>query len=112
MSICQDCGCSFMDFGNMHFCPDCIKEREEKACATKRAQNKVTEFFNPQAEDPWAHRSAGMKCKTCMWFVGKMIPVESKNIGRCRRHAPSMNGYPVVFEHDWCGDHKVDETKI
>jgi hypothetical protein len=33
-------------------------------------------------------------------------------VGRCRRHAPTMNGYPVVFEDDWCGDHKLDESKI
>ena len=33
-------------------------------------------------------------------------------IGRCRRHAPTMNGYPVIYENDWCGDHKLDETKI
>jgi hypothetical protein len=53
--------------------------------------------------DPWAHRSEGMRCKTCMWFVHK---VESGN-GRCRRHAPTMSGYPVVFPTDWCGDHKL-----
>lgn len=23
-----------------------------------------------------------------------------------------MNGYPVVFETDWCGDHKLDENKL
>ena len=33
-------------------------------------------------------------------------------VGRCRKHAPTMNGYPVVFMNDWCGDHKLDETKI
>ncbi len=33
-------------------------------------------------------------------------------LGRCRRHAPTMNGYPVVFVNDWCGDHKVDENKV
>jgi len=27
--------------------------------------------------------------------------------GRCRRHAPTMTGYPVVFENDSCGDHKL-----
>lgn len=32
--------------------------------------------------------------------------------GRCRRHAPTMSGFPAVFGHDWCGDHKLDETKI
>ncbi len=31
-------------------------------------------------------------------------------IGRCRRHAPTMSGYPVVFDNDWCGDHKLNET--
>ena len=64
-------------------------------------------------EDPWTHRSDGMRCKTCMWF----IPKEPNNklgydLGRCRRHAPTMNGYPVVFVNDWCGDHKLDENKI
>lgn len=58
--------------------------------------------------DPWAHRSENMSCKTCMWYVIK----GTKVIGRCRRHAPTMSGYPVVFETDWCGDHKLDETAI
>jgi hypothetical protein len=65
-------------------------------------------------EDPWAHRSAGMKCRTCMWFVPKATqakPGLNGQIGRCRRHAPTMNGFPAVFEADWCGDHKLDETK-
>ena len=70
--------------------------------------------------DPWIHRSSGMKCSTCMWFVVKKpsgdlsLPTNQigKNLGRCRRHAPSMSGYPVVFEEDWCGDHKLDENKI
>lgn len=58
--------------------------------------------------DPWKHRSEGMRCRTCMWFVPKG---DGQNVGRCRRHAPTMNGYPVVFAADWCGDHKLDETK-
>jgi len=33
-------------------------------------------------------------------------------VGRCRRHAPSMNGYPVVFPDDWCGDHKLNEAAL
>lgn len=64
--------------------------------------------------DPWKHRSAGMTCATCMWFVEKQTEpgMQTANpIGRCRRHAPTMNGYPVVFPADWCGDHKLDETK-
>ena len=60
--------------------------------------------------DPWKHRSDGMKCKTCMWFVPK--GADPYDLGRCRRHAPTMNGYPVVFVNDWCGDHKLDENKL
>jgi hypothetical protein len=60
-----------------------------------------------KTEDPWQHRSAGMRCETCMWFVKK-----KGSVGRCRRHAPTMNGYPVVYENDWCGDHKLDETSV
>lgn len=76
-------------------------------------------------KDPWKHRSCGMKCRTCMWFVLKELTkfqgrdiddegqIAMKNgLGRCRRHAPTMNGYPVCYEDDWCGDHKVDENKV
>jgi hypothetical protein len=89
--------------------------------------------------DNWKHRSEGMKCKTCMWFVPKVpnylqndciiaektclghpgrpvtageILKQPYDLGRCRRHAPTMNGWPVVFVNDWCGDHKLDEEKI
>lgn len=66
----------------------------------------------PISNDPWKHRSKGMTCSTCMWYVEKSSDTKSIIIGRCRRHAPSMNGYPVVYPTDWCGDHKLDETKI
>lgn len=62
-----------------------------------------------QPKDPWAHRSEGMRCATCMWSVAK----GGCTLGRCRRHAPTMNGYPViVMDEDWCGDHKLDEAKV
>jgi len=70
------------------------------------------------AEDRWKHRSKKMSCKTCMYFVVKVADdpqaatEDNKVLGRCRRHAPSMNGWPVMFEGDWCGDHKLDENKI
>ena len=71
-------------------------------------------------EDPWKHRSAGMKCGSCMWFVAKVPtetpetrPLDSRGaLGRCRRHAPTMAGFPAAFTTDWCGDHKLDETKL
>ena len=83
------------------------------------------------SNDPWKHRSSSMNCSTCMWNVVKVTVLkveEDKNdrvirpgslvmaapiqVGRCRRHAPTMNGYPVVFSNDWCGDHTLDENKI
>lgn len=74
------------------------------------------------SNDPWKHRSSGMKCKTCMWFVvkdkheslpkGEDAIFAPSPVGRCRRHAPTMNGYPVVFETDWCGDHKLNEEAL
>ena len=50
-------------------------------------------------EDNWKQRSSGMICKTCMYFVNF----------RCRRRAPTMKGYPAVYETDWCGDHKLSK---
>lgn len=68
------------------------------------------------AEDNWAHRSTKMRCKTCMYFVKKIEDTGPRlgcvEVGRCRRHAPTMSGWPVIFNEDWCGDHKLDETKI
>jgi len=70
-----------------------------------------------QSADPWVHRSSGMRCKTCIWFVSKepqalTVTVKSHEVGRCRRHAPTMGGYPVVYMTDWCGDHRLDENKL
>jgi hypothetical protein len=53
-----------------------------------------------------------------MWFVAKAPAAraqgisDEKIVGRCRRHAPTMGGYPVVFTTDWCGDHRLDENKV
>lgn len=70
-------------------------------------------------QDPWIHRSKGMRCGTCIWFVEKQSIVKRNPdttpetiVGRCRRHAPTMNGYPVVYMTDWCGDHRIDENKV
>jgi hypothetical protein len=63
-------------------------------------------------QDPWVHRIKGMSCSTCMYFVPKRTLEGKENLGRCRRHAPTMSGYPVVFPNDWCGDHKLDEEKL
>ncbi len=66
--------------------------------------------------DEWEDRKGKMKCSKCIWFVEKkseriLAPAgEANKIGRCRRHSPSMNGYPLVFQKDWCGDHKLNEN--
>lgn len=63
--------------------------------------------------DNWAGRSTGMKCRTCIWFVPKApVSLGEVAVGRCRRHAPTMSGWPVVYDTDWCGDHKIDEAKV
>lgn len=81
--------------------------------------------------DPWRNRNAGMRCRACVFFVEKetqsevesceaksplsAIPLTATargHIGRCRRNAPTMKGFPVVFEADWCGEHRLDENKI
>lgn len=58
--------------------------------------------------DNWKHRSVNMKCANCMWFK----PKDETRLGRCRRRAPTLNGWPAVWDSDWCGDHKLDEEKI
>lgn len=65
--------------------------------------------------DNWKDRRSGMVCDTCVFFVYKHNSTDglkTKPIGRCRRHAPTMSGFPVVFPSDWCGDHRLDENKV
>jgi hypothetical protein len=58
-------------------------------------------------QDNWEDRAGEMICRTCMFYVPKRGV-----IGRCRRNAPTMQGYPVVYETDWCGNHKIDADKL
>ncbi|MCL6563387.1 MAG: hypothetical protein K6U87_10300 [Firmicutes bacterium] len=51
--------------------------------------------------DRWADLST-YACRTCRFFVPK-----TEHLGRCRRHAPTLEGWPVVYPDDWCGDHKL-----
>ena len=70
------------------------------------------------SKDPWKHRSKGMLCATCMWWVLKEVDsAEStkrvSELGRCRKNAPLANkGFAPTFANDWCGDHRLDENKI
>ena len=46
-------------------------------------------------------------------YEGSEKPMlKSGKVGRCRCHAPTMRGFPVVWSQDWCGDHKLDENRI
>ena len=58
----------------------------------------------PEPPDPWRGRYAGMRCRTCIYYVPK-----SPEVGRCRRNAPTIKGYPVSLPSDWCGEHRLDE---
>lgn len=88
--------------------------REREAMAAEKYMVDIPSGFSIQQDvisgkyqkDPWAHRSENMRCRTCMWYAPK-----AKSVGRCRRHAPTMNGYPVVYPVDWCGDHKLSEGR-
>jgi hypothetical protein len=62
-------------------------------------------------QDNWQRRWDGLRCVSCMWYCPKPNP-QGVLIGRCRRHAPTMQGYPVVYASDWCGEHKLDETTL
>ena len=53
-------------------------------------------------EDNWKHRSQTMRCRFCMYFV-----IKDGSLGRCRKHAPTLDGWPAVFASDWCGDYKL-----
>ena len=67
--------------------------------------------------DNWKDRPKGMICTTCRFYIKKEKTTVSDTdagiaIGRCRSRSPTMDGWPVMFETDWCGDHKIDENKI
>ena len=64
--------------------------------------------------DNWENRDTRMICLTCRHFVMKLPDHnnDAPEFGRCRKHAPTLNGFPAVFGTDWCGDHKLNENKI
>lgn len=95
---------------------DMSEHQEEEMAVPRGACGPNVSFTNEEKEvDNWKHRSSNMRCHTCMWYMPKALAEEVNHgptLGRCRRHAPTMNGFPVVYVDDWCGDHKVDEEKI
>lgn len=55
------------------------------------------------SSDNWPTHGQTHTCRYCQYFVPKVNEV----VGRCRRHAPTMAGFPVVYPTDTCGDHKL-----
>lgn len=47
-------------------------------------------------------------CKYCMFYVARPGGL----VGRCRCHAPTMRGWPVMKPDSWCGDYKLDEKVL
>ena len=92
------------------------KEKEHQEAMNRAKEMVARNLCGPQTKpDNWQHRATGMRCETCMWFVRKITDchqAKSHFIGRCRKHAPTLNGWPVVYSADFCGDHKIDEAKL
>ena len=92
------------------------KKELEREIFTGRQEEELKELQNQfpketnEEEDNWAHRSVSMRCGSCMVFVKKKGLITG--LGRCRRNAPTLGGWPAVFESDWCGAHKLDENAI
>jgi hypothetical protein len=54
--------------------------------------------------------SPNESCGACRYWRkhGAHQPISSREHaeygGRCHRHPPSMDGWPVTLEADWCGE--------
>lgn len=51
--------------------------------------------------DNWADQST-YNCFTCMHYSNH----------RCRHNAPTMQGFPAVYESDVCGEHKMSKAAM
>lgn len=61
-----------------------------------------TKVLKIKARDKW-DQVTGYCCGTCRFYSPKDLV-----LGRCRRNAPTMDGFPVVYPgDDWCGQHKI-----
>jgi hypothetical protein len=61
--------------------------------------------------DQW-DRKTNFGCNSCMFYVPKIEHSAGAGEGRCRRSSPTMKGYPVVFDNDWCGEHKRGSNPV
>lgn len=70
-------------------------------------ETKEKEMSNTTNKDNWKDKATGMICSTCTNYAPK-----NEYIGRCRRNAPTMKGFPAVFPSDWCGEHKMNDALV
>lgn len=47
-------------------------------------------------------------CKYCKFYIAKPGGL----VGKCRRHPPTMRGWPVMKPDSWCGDYKLNEKVL
>jgi len=86
--------------------PELIDLQPGRAIMVKNVSTYMEDVIMP---DNWGDRKKLMVCGRCMFFVPKgKGPV----VGRCRKHAPTCEGWPVMFRTDFCGDFKLDEEKV
>ena len=66
--------------------------------------------------DKW-DRKTNFNCESCMFYVPKRDAAIGGVVfdtpeGCCRHNAPTMKGYPVVWNFDWCGEHKIGSNPV
>jgi len=75
--------------------------------SSKYIKEMEKEMSNTTNKDNWKDKATGMVCSTCTNYAPK-----NEFIGRCRRNAPTMKGFPAVFPTDWCGEHKMNDALV
>jgi len=53
-------------------------------------------------KDNWTDINIQRVCETCMSYIEF----------RCRKHAPTINGFVPVYPTDWCGDHRLSKDTM
>lgn len=49
-------------------------------------------------------------CHRCRFW--SPVGDDSREIGLCRRSAPSGDGWPATGRHEWCGDFKMNSRTV
>jgi len=90
-----------------------VTEAQKETILDEHNQALLRDFAIDQ--DKWTNRQRNMSCRFCMWYWPKRVlgkSLDESRLGRCRRRAPTLGGFPVVYSDDSCGDHKLDEVKV